>query len=183
MREWFISEGRRFAAGELRLGAAAIEAAERDADAAGADRLAALAALLDGLGRPAGLSRPELLRRFGRSLFARLAAAFPVFFTGARSALDFLADFERQVHDELRRLDPQLGPPRIECARPDPDRVELVYRSARGLGDLAHGLIQGCVGYFGEELAIERVDDPATGTIRFAVARRPAQASGSASAR
>lgn len=168
MQDWFSIEARRFAAGSLPLDADAIERAAC-ASAAAPDRIAALLAFTEALADASGVGRPELLRRFGASLFARLAALFPVFFAGVRSALDFLADFERQVHDELRRLDPSLDPPRIACARPSAARVELVYRSERGLGDLAHGLIAGAIAWFGDELVIERREEAATGAIHFAV--------------
>src|SRR4029450_11015464 len=39
------------------------------------------------------------LRRFGAALFARLAVLHAVFFVGVGSAFDFLAGFERGVHN------------------------------------------------------------------------------------
>ncbi|RIK96277.1 MAG: hypothetical protein DCC71_22535 [Proteobacteria bacterium] len=173
MQDWFFIEARRFAAEALGLDGAAIERAARSG-AAGSDRLAALGAVVDALAAASGLDRATLLRRFGATLFGRLAALFPVFFVGERSALDFLAGFERQVHDELRRLDPRLDPPRIECLRPSADRVELVYRSPRGLGDLAHGLVAGCIAWFGDDLELERREDAATGALHFVVSERAA---------
>ena len=169
MRDWFSIEVRRFAAASLHLdGVAIVRAVKRGA--AEPDRMASLRLTIEALAEASGLDRPVFLRRFGTELFGRLAALFPVFFVGARSALDLLADFEHEVHDELRRFDARLDPPRIECSRPSPDRVELVYRSARGFGDLAHGLIAGAIAWFGDELVLERRED-ATGAIHFSVSR------------
>lgn len=168
MHDWFFIEARRFAAESLRLDTATIERAA-SSGAAHSDRVAALSAVVDVLAVASELDRAALLQRFGAALFGRLAALFPVFFAGERSALDFLAGFEHQVHDELRRIDPRLDPPRIDCVRPSAGRVELFYRSPRGLGDLAHGLIAGCIAWFETDLVLERSHDSATGAIRFVV--------------
>lgn len=122
---------------------------------------------------PAGVAlEPDAdawLRRFGRALFAKLAATHAAFFVDIESSLDFLLGFERQVHDELRRLGRGLAPPRIGCERLGPHRVALVYRSERGLPALAHGMIEGCLAHFGDEGEVtrERVGD--AGEVRFAV--------------
>jgi hypothetical protein len=170
MQDWFFSEARRHAAESLRLPDAVIQQAARAA-ADEPDRSRRFGVLIDGLAAAAAVPREELLQRFGHALFGRITALFPVFFVDVRSTLDFLADFERHVHDEMRRSDPRLDPPRIECARPSPGRVELVYRSPRGLADLAHGLITGCIAHFGDDVAVERSRD-AAGAVRFVVSER-----------
>jgi hypothetical protein len=117
-----------------------------------------------------GLPRAAVLRAFGRQLFARFAALFPVFPAGADSALDFLARVESLVHDELRALPGGLDPPRIVCAARGPDFVELVYRSPRRMGDLMEGLLLGCAAHFGEDLALVRSGAPPVE--RFRLERR-----------
>jgi hypothetical protein len=107
-----------------------------------------------------GVSRSELLRDFGTHLFGRLADLAPVFVAGSDSALGFLADVERTVHDELRKLHPQLAPPRLRCVRQSLDEIELIYESARDLADLAEGLIAGCGQFYGEVLDVEREPSP-----------------------
>jgi hypothetical protein len=103
-----------------------------------------------------GLPRSELLRSFGAHLFARLADLAPVFVAGSDSALGFLADVERTVHDELRKLHPRLAPPRLRCVRRSQDEIDLIYESERDLADLAEGLIAGCGRFYGEILEVER---------------------------
>ena len=127
-------------------------------------------ALVDRLAARAGLSRAEFLRRFGRHLFGRLVALFPVFFGGSGSVLDLLADFDRIVHDEVRRLG-GLDPPHLECRRLGPDRVEVTYRSRRDLADLAEGLIQGCADHLGEPIELRRAPDPEPGCVRYRIRR------------
>jgi hypothetical protein len=69
-------------------------------------------------------------------------------------------------------LHPDSEVPRIECTCRGADRLEVVYRSPRRLGDLAEGLVRGCVDHFGERVAIDRVDVPgASGQTRFTLTR------------
>jgi hypothetical protein len=175
MQGLFFSECRRFAGQELGLSPDA--AAPGEGAPAPAYRPferypeAEFLALLDRLGAHAGLPRAEILRRFGRYLFGRLVALFPVFFEGMSSVLDLLGDFERVVHEEVRRLDGRLDPPRLECLRPAPDRAQIVYRSKRGLADLAEGLILGCAAHFGERIAVTRTAGADPGEVRFEIRR------------
>lgn len=120
-----------------------------------------------------GSEPPALIRAYGARLFHRLAVLYPGFMVGARSAFPFIAGFQAAIHDELRKVHPDSEVPRIECASRGPDRLELVYRSPRRLGDLAEGLLQGCVDYFGERIAIRReeLDDGPGQTVRFTLER------------
>ena len=45
----------------------------------------------------------------------------------------------------------------------DPDRMVFVYSSKRPFGDLAEGLIRGCIDYFGESITLVREDLPCEG--------------------
>jgi Haem-NO-binding len=132
---------------------------------------AEFASLVERLAEQSHLSRAEVLRRFGRHLFGRLVALFPVFFEGVGSALDLLGDFERLVHDEVRRLDGRLDPPRLECRRSADDRIEIVYRSRRNLADLAEGLILGCAAHFDEPICMTRLAVGDSGVVCFSVRR------------
>lgn len=133
-----------------------------------APRYEALAAYEDGdfetiLARiqlQSGVPRGALLRRFGRHLFARFTALFPVFPAGADSALDLLADLESKVHRELRGLAAGLDPPKLLCAGRGSDWVELRYRSAHRVADLVEGLVMGCADHFGEQLELRRDGKP-----------------------
>src|SRR5262249_54985258 len=88
----------------------------------------------------------------------RLAALYPGFLVGARSALPFIAGFQAAIHDEIQKLHPDSEVPQIRCTSRGADRLELVYRSPRRLGDLAEGLLRGCAAYFGERGARDGVE-------------------------
>jgi hypothetical protein len=131
-----------------------------------------LVGLVARLAELTGTDSPALLRAFGARLFHRLAALYPGFLVGARSAFPFIAGFQAAIHDELRKVHPDSEVPSIECAVRGADRLELVYTSPRRLGDLAEGLLLGCVDYFGERIAIHRQDVDETGrTVRFTLER------------
>ena len=111
-------------------------------------------------GQDAGLSSGAVLVTFGRYLFARFTALYPVFFVDVRSAVDLLGKIDTHVHDEVRWLHPDADFPRFDVERSGPDRLTLVYRSRRPLADLAEGLIRGCIAHFGDRVALERHDTP-----------------------
>src|SRR4029450_11323642 len=104
-------------------------------------------ALARRLARAAGVPVDDWLRRFGAALFAKLAVLHAVFFIGGGSAFDFLAEFERNVHDEIRALDPALAPPRMRAERLGPERLRVTYESDRGLAGLGHGVRGGCLAH------------------------------------
>jgi hypothetical protein len=107
-------------------------------------------------GDAAGLSTAGVLQRFGIHLFGRFAALYPFFFVDGMSCFEFLAGLNTRVHGEVLKLHPGAEFPHLECAHPAADRLELTYRSERGLADLAEGLLLGCIAYFGEPIALER---------------------------
>ena len=71
--------------------------------------------LVERLAGLVGVSRADLLRRFGRALFGHFTALYPVFPAGAESALAFLADIDTYVHGELQKIYPDAQFPVFEC--------------------------------------------------------------------
>ena len=118
-----------------------------------------LMTLVEGAGRAANQPSGAILVAFGRYLFTRFAALYPVFFVDTGSALELLARINTHVHDEVRKLYPDAEFPAFDVERAA-GQLTLVYRSRRPLADLAEGLIQGCVAHFGEPIAVERHDTP-----------------------
>ena len=114
--------------------------------------------LLAALSKAAGTEMSDLLYGFGRYLFSRFVVAYPAFFEGVGSSLDFLERVDSHIHVEVKKLYPDAELPRFECQRPDRDNLILVYSSSRALPDLAEGLIAACGEHFGETLAIMRED-------------------------
>lgn len=120
----------------------------------------AFLALVDRVAGQLGTPAPVVLQSFGKHLFGRFVALYPVFFVEAGSALELLATINTDVHGEVQKLYPGARFPRFDVARPSARRLELVYHSALPLADLAEGLVRGCVAHFGDELRVTRTDPP-----------------------
>jgi len=119
---------------------------------------------------------PDLLRAYGHFLFGKFAQLFPVFFDGITSSLTFAGRIEDVIHVEVLKLYPDAQLPRFETVSKTPDELKLIYRSDRHLGDLAEGLLQSCIVYFGEERSVsltrENLEEP-TGAVCFTMTRLP----------
>lgn len=114
--------------------------------------------LLNRLSASTSLPVPELLRCYGEHLFDRLRSMFPTFFETPRDAFEFIATVNDVVHGEVRKLYPDAELPEFTCDRVEDRTLLLLYRSPRGLADLAEGLITGCFRSYGEDIAITRCD-------------------------
>lgn len=117
---------------------------------------AELGALVGALARHTVTPAPELLRRFGRHIFARFTAAYPHFFDGQEDVLVFLASIEDVIHIEVRKLYPDAELPTLQATPTGPGGMRLVYRSPRCMADFAEGLIEGAAAHFAQPLSIAR---------------------------
>ncbi len=129
----------------------------------------ALVAALAGI---SGTPVPELLRGFGRHLFARFTEIYPAFFINCRDPLDFIEAIESRIHTEVLKLYPDAELPQMKGLRIDRDCLSINYRSCRPLGQLCLGLIEGCGGFFKTELDIE--SSPAPGGLDITIRRASA---------
>lgn len=107
-----------------------------------------------------GVDEEELLRRFGRHLFPRLAALYPAVFDGLRTWRELLLQMAPRVHEELYKLQPDAEFPTLACRPLAGEAIEVEYRSPRNLGSLAEGMLLGCLDYFGTAGAVSREDLP-----------------------
>ncbi|MGR9054139.1 MAG: heme NO-binding domain-containing protein [Gammaproteobacteria bacterium] len=114
----------------------------------------------------------EILREFGRHLFRHFLISFPIFFEGIKSTLAFLPRVQDYIHLEVRKLYPDAELPDFICNVPAQGQLIMVYRSTRNLEDLAEGLIQASIDYFGDSLTVKRSTDDSGDepVIRFFIA-------------
>ena len=129
--------------------------------------------LVMALSRRSGMAPAELLRTFGRHLFGRFARLYPRFFDGIQDSLQFLSGIEDIIHAEVLKLYPDAQLPRFEVEYLDDRRLILVYRSSRHLQDLAHGLMEGCIDHFGQDIhiVVHPASDAADDVCRFELNR------------
>lgn len=119
-----------------------------------------MVALVSTLSEMSGTPVPDLLRAYGRYLLGQFATLYPGFFENMTSSLDFVASIDAVIHVEVRKLYADAELPKFEVLEHTEKILRVKYRSDRHLGDLAEGLLEACIGYFGESgvVTYERVD-------------------------
>ena len=100
----------------------------------------------------------ELIHAFGGHLFQTFLRTHSAFFTDVRDTFDLLRRVEDEIHVEVRKLYPDAELPTFSCSEPILGDPILEYRSARGLADLAAGLLDATIAHFGESIQVERQD-------------------------
>ena len=116
------------------------------------EMVAMVQALSDRTGAPVQL----LVHTFGHHMFGRFFHLYPDFFRGVDNALDFLERIERVIHVEVLKLYPDAQLPRFDITRGADGSMVMVYRSPRRMGDLAAGLIEGCIEHYGQPVSVAR---------------------------
>ncbi len=115
-----------------------------------------IVAMVGALSQRSGVPVPDLVHAFGKYLFGRFHIIYPGFFDGVGDALDFLERIESVVHVEVLKLYPDAELPRFETSRDGADVLQMIYRSPRRMGDLAAGLIEGCLAHYGGGVDVAR---------------------------
>lgn len=122
-----------------------------------------------------GTDIPTQLQSFGNHLLTRFVAAYPSFFQQAGSLFPFLRSVHGHIHVEVRKLYPDAELPSFSYEQPSADVLHMTYSSARGLADLAQGLIEGAIVYYGEPVDLRREDgNPDAHATLFTLTRRAA---------
>lgn len=119
-----------------------------------------LVRMIKGLSEATSVPAPTLIHAFGEYLFGRFSTGFPHFFAGAIDAFAFLRSIDGYIHVEVRKLYPEAELPRFHCEQPSANELVMLYASPRCFGDLAEGLIGGCVAHFKEPIRVSRDDLP-----------------------
>jgi hypothetical protein len=133
-----------------------------------------LVSLVAVLGEHLGISPSEILRSFGNYLFDRLIVGFPHFTHDAKSAFELLYRIEEYMNQEVCKLYPDAKLPAFAYESHNPNHLTIIYYSTRPFAGLAHGMIEGVVKHFGEDITIER--EPSSGDekagVRFSLVLR-----------
>lgn len=119
---------------------------------------AELVRLVMALSAATGMSTPELVHVFGQHLFQRFSVTYPMLFGDVTTAFEFLSRIDGVIHVEVRKLYPDAELPKLHCEYLGDNEMTILYSSPRGFGDLAAGLIDGCIRHFNEPIRVERTD-------------------------
>jgi hypothetical protein len=112
--------------------------------------------LVSQLSQETKISVPVLLHDFGEHLFTRFYAAYPIFFEGITHAFEFLKNLDGYIHVEVRKLYPDAELPKFDYETPSDNELVMIYTSCRPMGDLAEGLIYGCIRHFAKPIDVNR---------------------------
>jgi hypothetical protein len=124
------------------------------------------------LSRETGAEAGALVHAFGKHLFHRLVAAHPEVVEGHSDPISFARTIQAHIHVEVRKLYPEAELPDIAVTGEGHGEIELRYQSSRPFAELAHGLLEGSIEYFGREVKVERLEggDSHHATFRLASA-------------
>lgn len=99
--------------------------------------------------RRLGVAPEVAIRSFGRYMFPKLAARYPVFLQGHDDPRVFLKTVDRVIHVEVRKLMRETALPVIRCTDREDGAMTIEYASSRNLCVLFAGLLDGVADHFG----------------------------------
>ena len=120
----------------------------------------------------------DLVKAYGEHLFARFTDIYPNYFAEQKDTFQFLHHVENYIHTEVLKLYPDAEVPRFEFHETHDHQLVFDYLSTRHLGDVAEGLLRGCIAHFGENIDVtsEDLSSPECSRIRFTLNRAEASA-------
>lgn len=121
--------------------------------------------LLNGLSQHTQTPVATLLREYGQYMFGTFTRSYSPFMAHAHSAFGLLVSIQHHIHVEVRKLYPDAELPRFTIEKSTPDHLVMRYESERKMADFAHGLIEGCLAYYGEKASISQTELVADGTV------------------
>ncbi len=119
-----------------------------------------MVSLVVNLSHKTDIAVPDLLHAYGKYLFNVFSKNYSVFFKDVTCAFDFLERIDNYIHIEVKKLYPDAELPSFEITR-NGNEMAMLYKSSRKMSDLAVGLIEACMEYYGEKgnIVREYVDD------------------------
>ncbi len=96
----------------------------------------------------------DLVKTFGEHLFGRFHVRYPEMFNVNDNAFTFLEKVEGYIHVKVASIYPLAELPSFRCHRRSDTVLVMDYRSQRPFATLAHGMILGCLSYFGQTATV-----------------------------
>jgi len=117
-----------------------------------------IVSLVTALSEETGTPAKDLVHAYCGHLFGRFTELYPQFFSDRQDVFSFLQGVDGVIHVEVKKLYPDAELPRFTCEEISKSELRMTYHSSRHLGDVAEGLILGCISHFGEEINVSRTD-------------------------
>lgn len=112
--------------------------------------------LIVALSKQTGQSAEDLMIKYGRYLFGRLAKQYPSMVDGFNDPFSILEQIHSHIHVEVKKLYPDTNPPSLIAKRVSNNELHLIYSSHRRMAPVAEGLILGCGDYYNISLKISK---------------------------
>ncbi|WP_010135076.1 heme NO-binding domain-containing protein [Ochrovirga pacifica] len=128
--------------------------------------------LLTNLSQNTSIPADDLLMVFSEHLFAGLTKSHPDLVKHYKDPMDLLASIEGHIHVEVQKIYPDAQLPTFEIVDKSDNRLEMIYKSDKGLYMLGKGLMQQTFKVFGQEAEItcEKLKEDGT-EVKFIVIR------------
>lgn len=115
-----------------------------------------MVSLVQQLHEKSGLELSVLYEVFGEYLFNSLIKAYGHMFVDMTDSFQMLKAIDHNIHVQVRKLYPDAELPKFEVTELNAKQLKMIYTSERKMGDLAIGLIRGCLAYFKETAEITK---------------------------
>lgn len=106
----------------------------------------------------------DLLYSFGKYLFTVFLYKYPDMFSKINDGFSLLEIINDKIHVEVMKLYPDAELPVISTKTSN-NVLTMRYSSTRKMGNLAKGLINGCMGHFNEKIKLEEQFIEEDGTV------------------
>lgn len=114
-------------------------------------------ALLQQLHQHTGIATEQLLENFGFFLFGFLKQGYAHFFNDVTNAFTLLSLVHHYIHVEVKKLYPDAVLPEFTVEEHTDQKLILLYKSPRAMGDVARGLIKASLHYYQEKYLLEEM--------------------------
>ena len=96
----------------------------------------------------------QLQQTYGRLVFPVLLRALPIPDIETDNTFRFIEKVEQYIHLEVKKLYPDATPPKFIFSDQTQSTMTMDYHSARCMGYVCMGLLEGCADYFNQSLTI-----------------------------
>lgn len=101
----------------------------------------------------------QLYKEFGRHTFKYLTNNYQYMVKDFSNSFDCIYHVDQTIHKNVLKLYPDAELPNMNAKILNDDRqLHLEYQSTRPFMHVAHGLLIGCIDYFGENISVEMKD-------------------------
>lgn len=110
--------------------------------------------MVEALSKLTGISVNDLVFTYGEHLFSILIKIYPEPIKKYNSCFEFIANLEKVVHPEVKKLYPDSDLPTFDLISMDENELKVKYISTKPLMEFAKGLMYGCAKHYKENIEV-----------------------------